>query len=74
MPLALGYDLVRDAMPASEREQFETTVLRNAAAVIRRYDAGKNNWQSWQNAALLAGGLLVKDGELVNLAIDGPAA
>ncbi len=72
VPLAFGYDLVRDAMPAAERAQFESNVLRNAAAVIRRNDAGMSNWQSWHNAALLAVGLLVKDNELVNLAIDGP--
>jgi len=72
VPLAFGYDMLRDAMPAVEREQFETNVLRNAAAVIRRYQAGTSNWQSWHNAALLAVGLLVKDDELVKLALDGP--
>lgn len=72
VPLAFGYDLVRDAMPAAERAQFEANVLRNAAAVIRRNNAGASNWQSWHNAALLAIGLLVKDSELVTLAMDGP--
>jgi hypothetical protein len=72
VPLAFGYDLVRDSMPAAERERFETNVLRGAAAVIRRNDAGKSNWQSWHNAALLAAGLLTGDKELVTLAIDGP--
>jgi hypothetical protein len=72
MPLAFGYDLVRDSMPAAERERFETNVLQGAAAVIRRYNAGKSNWQSWHNAALLAAGLLTRDRELVDLAIDGP--
>ncbi len=72
VPLAFGYDLVRDTMPREERQRFETVVLRGAAAVIRRNDAGKSNWQSWHNAALLAAGLLLKDAELVHLAIDGP--
>jgi hypothetical protein len=72
VPLAFGYDLVRDTMPKAERDRFETNVLRNAAAVIRRYDAGKSNWQSWHNAALLAAGLLTGDRELVTLAIEGP--
>jgi hypothetical protein len=72
VPLVFGYDLVRDAMPAEERERFETNVLKGAAAVIRRNNAGKSNWQSWHNAALLAAGLLTKDRELVDLAIDGP--
>jgi hypothetical protein len=73
LPLAYGYDLVREWMSADERAAFENNVLRNAAAVIRRYDAGKSNWQSWHNAALLAAGLLVDDKELIALAIDGPS-
>lgn len=73
LPLAFGYDLVRDAMPAAERERFESNVLRNAAAVIARYDAGKSNWQSWHNAALLAAGLITGERSLVSLAIDGPS-
>ena len=71
-PLAFGYDLVRDAMPAAERERFETQVLRTAAEVIKRNDAGTSNWQSWHNAALLAVGLLTGDQSLVHLAVDGP--
>ena len=73
IPLAFGYDLVRDAMPAAERERFETNVLRNAANVILRNDAGKSNWQSWHNAALLAVGLVLNDQQLVTRAIDGPS-
>jgi hypothetical protein len=71
VPLAFGYDLVRDELTADERTRFETNILRNDAAVIRRNDAGKSNWQSWHNAALLAAGLLVQDKELVTLALDG---
>ena len=73
VPLAFGYDLVRGAMPAAERERFETDVLRNAAAVIRRNDMGASNWQSWHNAALLAVGLLTNDHALAGLAVDGPS-
>ncbi|MEO8370380.1 MAG: hypothetical protein ABI806_14445, partial [Candidatus Solibacter sp.] len=58
VPLAFGYDLVRDTMPAEERTRFETNVIKGAATVIRRNNAGKSNWQSWHNAALLAAGLL----------------
>jgi hypothetical protein len=72
LPLVFGYDLVRESMTAEERARFETDVLRNAARVIARYQAGKSNWQSWHNAALLAVGLAVGDRELVTLALDGP--
>jgi len=72
VPLAFGYDLVRDAMPPAERERFQKAVLKNAATVIQRNNAGKSNWQSWHNAALLAVGLLTDDSSLVHLALDGP--
>jgi hypothetical protein len=72
VPLAFGYDLVRDAMPDGERERFETKVLRPAAEVIERNPTGTSNWQSWHNAALLAVGLLTKDKALVQLATTGP--
>ncbi|HEY1493992.1 MAG TPA: alginate lyase family protein, partial [Candidatus Solibacter sp.] len=71
VPLEFGYDLVRDSMPEAERTRFETNVLKGAAAVIRRNPAGKSNWQSWHNAALLGAGLLTGDRELTTLAIDG---
>jgi hypothetical protein len=70
-PLVFGYDLVRDAMPAAERERFESQVLRPAAEVIERYDAGKSNWQSWHNAALLSVGLVTGDQALVQKAVNG---
>jgi oligo-alginate lyase len=72
VPLAFGYDLVRDTMPQADRDRFERDLLRNAAAVIRRNNAGASNWQSWHNAALLGVGLLTSDRELVDLALDGP--
>jgi oligo-alginate lyase len=58
VPMAFAYDLVRDTMTPADRARFERDLLRNAAAVIRRYNAGASNWQSWHNAALLAAGLL----------------
>ncbi len=72
VPLVFAYDLVRETMTSAERARFETDVLRNAAAVISRHNAGKSNWQSWHNAALLAVGVTVADRDLINKAIDGP--
>ncbi len=73
LPLLFGYDLVRDALSPEDRSHIENSLLRSAAAVIRKNNAGKSNWQSWHNAALLGIGLLVNDCELATLAIDGPA-
>jgi oligo-alginate lyase len=72
VPMAFAYDLVRDTMTPADRARFERDLLRNAAAVIRRYNAGASNWQSWHNAALLAAGLLTGEKEVVTLALDGP--
>jgi hypothetical protein len=73
VPLAIGYDLMRDAIPADERERFESQVLRPATDVIKRNDAGKSNWQSWHNAAFLAIGLLLNDKGLIDLGVTGPS-
>jgi len=70
LPLAFGYDLVREAAPAGERRRFETDVLRNAAAVIARRRRGPGNWDSWQNAAQMAVGLLTDDPAMVDKALD----
>jgi len=72
LPLLFGYDLVRDTLSAQDRSHIENSLLRSAAAVIRKNNAGKSNWQSWHNAALLGIGLLLADRELTSLALDGP--
>lgn len=73
VPLAFGYDLVREEMPADERARFEAQVLAAAAEVIQRNDEGKSNRQSWDNAALLAVGLILHDQKLVEKAVNGPS-
>jgi len=74
IPMAWAYDLIRDAeaLTAGQKEHIENDLLRAAAAVIARYNAGRSNWQSWHNAALAAVGFTLADRELITLAIDGP--
>lgn len=73
IPLAWSYDLLSgsDVLPAAERAAIETNLLRAAAGVIRRYDAGVSNWQSWHNAAIGAAGFALDDRALIDAAIDG---
>jgi hypothetical protein len=71
MRLVSGYDLVRDALPAAERERFERDVLKEAGRVIASVDAGKSNWQARHNAALVAIGLTVGDRAMVERALRG---
>ncbi len=72
--VAWGYDLIHDSgvFSAEDREVIENGYLREVAAVIRRNDAGKSNWQSWHNAGLAAIGFCLRDEELASLAINGP--
>ncbi len=73
IPMAWAYDLIRDSgvLKDSERVRIENELLRAAAAVIARNNAGRSNWQSWHNAALGAVGFTLGDEQLVHLAIDG---
>jgi hypothetical protein len=73
IPIAWAYDLLAgsDVLSASNRAQIESSLLRMAAAVIQRYDAGASNWQSWHNGAIGAVGFALGDTNLINAAIDG---
>ena len=74
IPMVWAYDLILDsaALSPAERAHVENDLLRSAAAVIGRYNAGRSNWQSWHNAALGAVGFALEDDELVRTAIEGP--
>lgn len=70
--IAPAYDLIHDSQALSEtehaaiREGLLLPMLRN----IDKNKAGKSNWQSWHNAAMLWGGALVDDPEWVRKSID----
>lgn len=71
LPLVWAYDLVADTLAPSDRAAIESGLLRAAAAVIQRNDAGASNWQSWHNAAIGAVGFATGDQTLSRAAIDG---
>ncbi|MBI4876990.1 MAG: heparinase II/III family protein [Acidobacteria bacterium] len=75
IPVAWAYDLISGSgvLTGAERAHIEEDLLRAAAAVILRYDAGTSNWQSWHNAAIGAVGLAIGDRDLTERAIDGPS-
>ncbi|MEK7407265.1 MAG: heparinase II/III family protein, partial [Acidobacteriota bacterium] len=74
IPMAWAYDLIAGsgALDAAQRARIERDLLRAAAAVIARNNAGKSNWQSWHNAAFGAVGFALEDAALIDQAIDGP--
>ncbi|MBI3207883.1 MAG: heparinase II/III family protein [Candidatus Solibacter usitatus] len=73
IPLAWAYDLLADSniLTAEERDSIAKNLLRAAATVIQRNDAGISNWQSWHNAGIGAVGYALEDRDLIRAAIDG---
>ncbi|MBT3379851.1 MAG: hypothetical protein HN742_29850 [Lentisphaerae bacterium] len=73
IPITQGYDLVyeSDLFSDADRRHIEKDLLRSAAATIRRYDAGKSNWQSWHNAGMGAVAFCLRDRELAEHVVNG---
>jgi len=69
-----AYDLIHDSGVLSEadhkaiREGLLLPILRN----IDKNKTGKNNWQTWHDAAMIWGGALVRDPAWVQKAITDP--
>ena len=74
IPIAWAYDLLTASgvLDDAQRAHVEQDLLRAAAAVIGRNNAGKSNWQSWHNAALGAVGFALQDAALISRALDDP--
>ncbi len=74
IPMAWAYDLIADSgvLNSAQRAHIEQDLLRAAAAIIGRYNAGKSNWQSWHNAAIGAVGFALEDQGLIARALDDP--
>ncbi len=70
--IAPAYDLVHDALTAREREAVRDGLLRPMLENIDKNKAGKSNWQSWHNAAMIAGGALLGEAAWVEKAIEDP--
>ncbi|MBN2127977.1 MAG: alginate lyase family protein [Sedimentisphaerales bacterium] len=70
-----AYDLIHDSgvLSSEQHETIGAGLLRPMLANIDRNKAGKSNWQTWHNAAMLWGGALVGDASWVEKAIADPA-
>ncbi len=71
--MAWAYDLIAasGALTPAQAEAIERGLLRAAASVISRNDAGISNWQSWHNAGIAAVGFTLDDPRLQAQAIRG---
>ncbi len=66
-----AYDLIHDcnALSAADHRKIREGLLLPVLRNIDKYKAGKSNWQTWHNAAMLWGGALVHDPNWVRKAI-----
>jgi len=72
--IAPAYDLIyeSDVLSKADHKKIRDGLLLPMLKNIDRNKAGKSNWQSWHNAAMLAGGAVVGDAAWVRKAIDDP--
>jgi oligo-alginate lyase len=73
IPVAWGYCLVRENMPAADRRRVETDLLAAAADVIREHKMGIHNIQCWKNSAVALAGIACDRRDLVEEAVYDPA-
>ncbi|MFA9477011.1 heparinase II/III family protein [Phycisphaerales bacterium AB-hyl4] len=74
--IAPAFDLIRpsEALDSDSSDTIRENLIRPMLETIRRNQRGKNNWQSFHNAAYISGGALLDDAEQwVALAINDPA-
>lgn len=71
--IAPALDLVWPALPAPTREHVLACLVRPLVANVAKCRRGKSNWQSWHNAALFTGGVLLGDAELMRRSVLDPA-
>jgi hypothetical protein len=69
-----AYDLIHDskALTPADHEKIREGLLLPMLQNIDKNKAGKSNWQTWHNAAMIWGGALVRDPSWVEKAIDDP--
>lgn len=72
--IAWAYDLVLGAGVATpeQRVKIESQLLRPSVETIKRYRAGKSNWQSWHNAGMISVALCLRDEKLLDHVLNDP--
>ncbi|MCH2182635.1 MAG: heparinase II/III family protein [Mariniblastus sp.] len=72
--VAPTYDLIRasNLLSSQQDQAIRQGLLRPMVDNIGKHRVTKSNWQTWHNAALIAGGAVLGDRELVERAIADP--
>jgi hypothetical protein len=75
LQLVLAVDLLESGAEhlASRGERVRERIVEPSVRLIESYDEGVSNRQVWNDAAMLAAGLLLDESRLVDRAIDGPS-
>lgn len=67
--IAPAYDLIHDTLNDAERKQIRGGLIEPMLKNIDKHKAGKSNWQTWHNAAMLAGGIALDNMSWVKKAL-----
>ncbi len=67
--IAPAADLVWPALTETERAELSDHLLRPLVANVDKCKRQRSNWQSWHNAALFAGGVLLGDDALLRRSV-----
>jgi hypothetical protein len=72
--IAPTYDLIHDSdvLTAEDHKAIQDKLIRPMLEGVVRHQAGKSNWQTWHNAAMVVGGAVLGDSEWVRRGIDDP--
>jgi len=70
--VAPAYDLLHEALTPEERRAVRDGLLGPMLRNIDKQKAGKSNWQTWHNAAMLWGGAAIGDPRWVRKAVADP--
>lgn len=71
IPVATAYDLIYNSGVLTDKQKYhiENQFILAMAECINGYKAGKSNWQTWHNAALLYAGAVTGNGRLIRQAL-----
>ncbi|HOS42788.1 MAG TPA: heparinase II/III family protein [Armatimonadota bacterium] len=70
--IAPAYDLIYATLTAEEHAAVREGLLRPLLENLDRHKAGKSNWQSWHNAAMITGGMLLGETAWIRQALTDP--
>lgn len=73
LQIAPAYDLVYNspALSPADHDAIRSRLILPMLQNIDKNKAGRNNWQSWHNAAMFAGGAVIHDPEWMRKAVYG---